>query len=115
MNYNNFSSPRDRIDERLLSRISNPGRCCQNGCTQTPPTPTSCGCNESRENQIEENECSFNYDNSDFDYSLAMLYSPYQEWQNIYCLEKGFAAGTIFKELDKTFYGPKCHGGDCYE
>jgi len=37
--------------------------------------------------------------------SLAMVYSPYQNWQNIKDLEAGFCAGTIFAELDKPFLG----------
>ena len=37
--------------------------------------------------------------------SLAMVYSPYQNWQNIKELEAGFCAGTIFSELDKPFLG----------
>ena len=51
-------------------------------------------------------------DNTNFNYSLAMVYSPCQEWQNLYCEEEGMMAGTIFKELDKPFYGEKCHGGN---
>ena len=51
-------------------------------------------------------------DNANFNYSLAMVYSPCQEWQNLYCEEEGMMAGTIFKELDKPFYGAKCHGGN---
>ena len=47
------------------------------------------------------------------DYPLAMVYSPVQSWQNVYCVEEGFMTGTIFRELDKPFYGPRCHGGNC--
>ena len=50
-----------------------------------------------------------------FDYSLAFVYPPEQIWQNLYCVDEGFTNGTIFKELDKPFYGPKCHGGVCNE
>ncbi|MBR5538822.1 MAG: spore coat associated protein CotJA [Clostridia bacterium] len=41
-----------------------------------------------------------------------MVYPPEQVWQNIYCVEEGFMVGTIFRELDKPFYGPRCHGGN---
>ncbi|MBQ8836766.1 MAG: spore coat associated protein CotJA [Clostridia bacterium] len=83
-------------------------------------TCTSCG-----ENRTESNSKNMNshcddchcgdYSNNDFNYSLAMVYSPEQEWQNLYCEEEGFMAGTIFKELDKPFYGAKCMGGSCHE
>lgn len=44
---------------------------------------------------------------------LAMVYSPYQEWQNIYSGEKALETGTLFAELDKPFYGYKCTKGGC--
>lgn len=37
--------------------------------------------------------------------SLAMAYVPYQNWENIYDVENGFSAGTIFADLDKPFLG----------
>ena len=49
----------------------------------------------------------------DMNYKLGMVYSPYQEWQNIYDCDKGFVAGTIFEELDKPFLGYKCNRGNC--
>ena len=32
--------------------------------------------------------------------SLAMVYAPYQYFENLYTLENGFYAGTIFADLD---------------
>ncbi len=43
--------------------------------------------------------------------SLAMVYSPIQNWQNINDLESGFSQGTIFCELDKPFLGAYRNGG----
>ena len=37
--------------------------------------------------------------------SLAMVYSPYQQFRELYEPEEGFSRGTIFRELDKPFYG----------
>ena len=37
--------------------------------------------------------------------SLAIVYSPLQEFDNLYCPEEGLCAGTIFKELEKPFWG----------
>lgn len=56
------------------------------------------------------------YDSSntaEMNYRLAMVYSPYQEWQNIYCGEKALENGTIFAELDKPFKCYKNSKGAC--
>lgn len=45
--------------------------------------------------------------------ALAMFYFPLQNWQDLYCEEEGLVHGTIFKELNKPFYGPKC--GGCHD
>ena len=55
-------------------------------------------------------------------YPLAMVYSPIQEWRELYDNETGLARGTIFKELDLPFTAtwagdgasccPKGCGGD---
>lgn len=39
------------------------------------------------------------------DLALAMAYVPWQEWREIYDIEKGFCCGTIFRELYKPFLG----------
>ena len=48
---------------------------------------------------------------------LAMMYSPTQEWRNLYDNEMGLSRGTIFKELDLPFMAtwgessaPSCRG-----
>ena len=35
----------------------------------------------------------------------AMAYVPWQQWQNIYEICRGFERGTIFEDLDKPFTG----------
>ncbi len=37
--------------------------------------------------------------------SLAMVYSPKQEWQELYSMENALSRGTLFRELDKPFEG----------
>nr|WP_243426950.1 spore coat associated protein CotJA [Mediterraneibacter glycyrrhizinilyticus] len=37
--------------------------------------------------------------------ALAMAYVPWQQWQNIYEICRGFEQGTIFEDLDKPFTG----------
>ena len=102
-------SPRDCLDPRLLGYLGN---------TSEMPAKISetCNCQMARR-RAEENTCENKCDNYDaeFDYALAMVYPPMQNWQNIYCEEEGFVAGTIFRELDKPFYGSKCRGGNMYE
>ena len=42
-------------------------------------------------------------------FPLGMTYVPMQEFQKIYDnLEKAFACGTIFEELNKPFTGRRC-------
>ena len=52
-------------------------------------------------------------------YPLAMVYSPMQEFDKLYELDKGFNAGTIFSELDLPFSGRslkyKGNTGGCYD
>ena len=43
-------------------------------------------------------------------YPLSMIYSPYQEFDDLYELEEGFNKGTIFRKLDYPFYMASCRG-----
>lgn len=48
--------------------------------------------------------------------SLAMVYSPYQHWQNLLSPEEGLAHGSIFTELIKPLEvgnGSNCFTGGC--
>jgi len=46
-------------------------------------------------------------------FPLAMVYSPFQEWEHIYEAEEALKRGTIFKKLDLPFYGPTCTSCNC--
>ena len=47
-------------------------------------------------------------------YPLAMVYSPIQEFRNIYEIDKALEQGTLFKELDLPFMGMTVtKGGSC--
>ena len=52
-------------------------------------------------------------------YPLASVYAPMQEFDNLYELDKGFVAGTIFSELDLPFMGRSLkynsNSGGCYD
>lgn len=47
------------------------------------------------------------------DLPLAMVYSPYQHFRNVYDCEKGLSRGTIFRDLDKPFEASGSKGGCC--
>ncbi|MCL2047947.1 MAG: spore coat associated protein CotJA [Defluviitaleaceae bacterium] len=40
---------------------------------------------------------------------IGMAYVPPQIWRDIYDADYGFMRGTIFSELDKPWFGGKCH------
>ena len=35
----------------------------------------------------------------------GMAFVPWQEWEDIYCIEEGIERGTIFAQLDKPWIG----------
>ena len=39
--------------------------------------------------------------------SLAMMYVPYQRFENLYDAEKALESGTLFADLNLPFYGGK--------
>lgn len=39
--------------------------------------------------------------------SLAMVYSPCQEFDGLYSVEEALCHGTLFMELEKPFYGAR--------
>ncbi len=44
--------------------------------------------------------------------SLAMVYGPHQEFADLFDCKNALIKGTIFKDLDKPFYGSG-NGGCC--
>jgi len=87
------------------------------GCYQQPAScRTRESCTDYTRAQVRRAADNDRYDScekKDMNYKLGMVYSPYQEWQNIYDCDRGFEAGTIFAELDKPFLGYKCNRGNC--
>lgn len=70
-----------------MQRFGMQGSCMnpmQNSCTNTAP------------------EC------LERNYAVAMAYVPWQQWQNVYSMEQGFARGTIFPDLDLPFLPGRC-------
>ncbi len=46
-------------------------------------------------------------------YPLSMVYSPIQDFKEIYDMDSALMQGTIFKELDLPFMGMTVSGGGC--
>ena len=69
-------------------------RACRRGCPM-------CARNEGTE---ECNGCTSGKDPL-HGYSLAMVYSPEQEFEDLYEADEALARGTIFIQLDKPFLG----------
>lgn len=42
------------------------------------------------------------------DMAIAMAYVPWQEWGNLYDMDKALKVGTVFADLDKPFLGRRC-------
>ena len=45
------------------------------------------------------------------EYPLGSVYSPCQEWRNLYSPTNALSRGTLFSELDLPFEGKNCTGG----
>lgn len=88
---NGGCTPRDRMDSRLIERLR-AERAEHHHRSEIRATETA-------------------EETGEFNFALAMVYSPVQEWQNLYSVEEGLCEGTIFRELNKPFYGPRCNGG----
>ena len=77
-------------------------RCCDNNMNNG-------GRRMRRENEEMECECGEKcaMDQRLAGFPLAMVYSPDQEWKEMFCDEEALDHGTLFRELDLPFY-PSC-------
>ena len=77
------------------------------GCQQEPahapvgqsPAGASCSVSLPSDNR----SCDKAYDMERF--PIAMLYVPWQKWNQTYELDRGLKTGTIFPDLDRPFRG----------
>lgn len=76
------------------------------GCNGTRETRSTCSCEAARDGNCDE-DCSHGAANTGVldGKSLAMVYSPYQNFESLYDPRQGLCNGTIFTGLDKPFYG----------
>ena len=73
---------------------------------------SDCECNCEKENDCGCGSCEGFNPPTLHGVPLAMVYSPHQEWENLYEPEVGHSRGTIFKCLDFPFYPVRCSNNE---
>ena len=73
---------------------------CRMPCQE--PERKDCGCEEKTAPKCESRKICLDA------YPVGMAYVPWQVWQELYNLEEGFQAGTIFRELDYPWEVGRC-------
>ena len=105
--------------DRLNERISDCGRdnhvvCSEKpereGCREKTCSDRCSNCEESERHACGCGDCSPFVNPTLHGNPLAMVYSPHQEWDNLYDPEEGHSRGTVFKCLDFPFYPARCRG-----
>ncbi len=97
--------------ETTVTRTSD----CGCGGTQTTVTRSNdCGCGGTQTTVTRSNDCGCTDCNRGAENdgilkgrSLAMVYSPYQNYEELYDPRQGLCNGTIFCNLNKPFYGDR--------
>lgn len=82
---------------------------CSNNTTQScGPSGNICGCKKVGGcGCMKTDGCDIGTEHVDH-MAPGMCYVPWQKWEDIYSPEEGFARGTIFAQLDKSYIGRKC-------
>ncbi len=82
---------------------------CSNNTTQScGPSGNICGCKKAGGcGCMKTDGCDIGTEHVDH-IAPGMCYVPWQKWEDIYSPEEGFARGTIFAQLDKSYIGRKC-------
>ena len=81
---------------------------CSNNTTQScGPSGNICGCKKAGGcGCMKTDGCDIGTEHVDH-MAPGMCYVPWQKWEDIYSPEEGFARGTIFAQLDKSYIGRK--------
>ena len=102
-NENEFMTPRERINDELLRRSVEDS-------PSVPRTNTRLNCRGEENHSQFPARATWGLEN----YPLASVYSPIQQWRNLYEPEAALERGTLFKELDLPFVcGEANRGGGC--
>lgn len=111
---NDQYTPRERVNPELLEQLlrEDGGRTApqQPPVRQSAARPYHHAVRRARQNapsDSQQDSCGRCASTPLSGYSLAMVYSPCQEFTELYEAEEGFSRGTIFSQLDKPFL-PGC-------
>ncbi len=101
MHNSNYRTEQYMDLRRRMNEMNNP---TQNLCNRG-----LCGANNTNNNRKPCNPEGNNNGNGWglYEYPLAMVYSPYQNFRNIYKCQDALEKGTLFSELDLPFEGCK--------
>ena len=84
----------------------NSGNACGSSGNACGNNGNVCGNSENVFGNKSGNSCEKKKDMKGF--PVAMAYVPWQEWEDVYPLNKGLQRGTIFEALDKPFFKGRC-------
>ncbi len=116
---NDYKTPRDRVSGSFLEQLlreesENDARPTflgmndyKTGCTRSTET-RGCKCNRSEVTRGTTAGCNVKNGNRNIGPSLAMVYSPFQEFTNMYCEEEALSKGTLFEDLYLPFEAYCC-------
>ncbi len=106
--------PRERVDARLLARLLEESDETSYAASVSASAQPVIHCRTCRRtpqpHRQDYPECRTT-DNSSSGVSLAMVYSPKQEFTDLYEPEEGLYRGTIFVQLDKPLQAGCCREG----
>lgn len=102
---NDYRTPRDRISGEFLQRIlAEDEREDYGTFTRTPVNTVSRGAGSGDRGD------KGSYTRGNTYPSLAMVYSPFQEFENLYEPEEALTRGSLFVDLDLPFEAYTCCG-----
>lgn len=98
---NDTRTPRDRINEEFMRKLMELDKANEENEMKQPQQENDAIDTMMCKGMDWKKDCSLS------GRPLAMVYSPCQSWRELYEPDVGFYRGTIFKELDKPFYGDR--------
>lgn len=106
-----YRTPRDRVDPVFKARLENDAGFRPAGVFHSSGAG-DCGCQNVRQYDLNNSGCRGNKSgcNLSGDCPLAMIYSPCQEFENLYEPNEALVRGSLFKDLDFPFRAYCCGG-----
>ena len=125
MNYRNENAtPRSRYEDCIYTRSVNQNgcrRCVQQRateCEKHTPIPSETSACRGVTRRVtppcqRKGKCGSDNGYLHREVPIAMVYSPVQQWKELYDPHTALQAGTVFKELDLPFYPTSCKRKEC--